>query len=188
MSEHQVAGLTNRVSSNKGMGLTVKTMRNLVVLIALTVGLSGAVLGQAEWSPSEADTSQSEQVVRDFIRALGDSRLEEAYEMLTPGMQELMPFDRWRQSEIEFRKTSGGSARYRNVTATWYKDPPGASLPGVYVAFDLDCQYQNISRCHEILMLHQQSDGSFRVMRHDRTYAADDPASIRDAEQAEPQQ
>lgn len=183
-----MARLTNRVPPNAGMDPTIKTMRNLVVLIALVVGLSGAVFGQAEWSPSEADKSQSEQVLRDFIRALGDSRLEEAYEMLTPGMQELMPFDRWRQSEIEFWNTSGGSARYRNVKATWYKDPPGASLPGVYVAFDLDCQYENISLCHEILMLHQQSDGSFRIMRHDRTYAAGDAAAIRDPEQAEPRQ
>ena len=157
------------------------------MLISL-VGLSGAVLGQAQWSPDDTDKSQSERVLRDFIRALGDSRYEEAYEMLTPGMQELTPFDQWRQSKIEFRNLSGGSARYRNVTATWYKDPPGASLPGVYVAFDLDCRYENISLCHEILMLHRQSDGSFRIMRHDRTYAADGAAQIRDSEQTEPQQ
>src|SRR3970040_853200 len=126
-------------------------MRKLILLISL-MGLASQTFSQGEWGPSESDKTQAVQVLQAFLTALRDSRLEDAYEMLTPGMHALTPFDQWRQLEDEFKRRSGGSARFGNTRATWYKDPAGAELPGVYVAFDLDCRYEKIDLCHEVFM------------------------------------
>ncbi len=144
-------------------------MGKLIALILL-VALSAQVFGQVPWSPSDTDKGHAEQTFRDYLKALAEARFDDAYALLTPGMQSLMSLDQWRDSENEFSRVSGGSPRYGNIRATWYKDPAGAPLPGVYVAFDLDCRYENINRCHQVLMLHQQADASFRVMRHERNF------------------
>ena len=53
---------------------------------------------------------------------------------------------------------------------TWYKDPPGAPLPGVYAAFRISCEFSNLKACDEDLMLHEQPGGAFLVMRSQRNY------------------
>jgi hypothetical protein len=135
------------------------------------LSVSSLALAQPAWGPSDTDKSQAEQTFRSYLRALEDGRFDDAYALLTPGMQQLASADRWRQSQEEFADRSGGSLRYANVRATWYKDPAGAPSPGVYVAFDFDCRYANIDLCHQMLMLHQQSDMQFLVARHERTLA-----------------
>jgi hypothetical protein len=139
-------------------------------LFGLLLALSSSVVGQESWAPSDADKQRAEQSVREYLKALADARFGDAYAMLTPSMRQSVPADLWSQREKQFAQVSGGSPRYSNVRATWYKDPGDAPLPGVYVAFDLDCRYANIDLCHQTLMLHQQSDSSFQVMRHERAF------------------
>jgi hypothetical protein len=141
------------------------------VIFAMLLGFSSGAFGQTEWVPSDADKVRAEQTFREYVKALRESRFGDAYAMLTPSMQQTVSEDRWSQREKEFEQASGGSPRYANIHATWYKDPQGAPLPGIYVAFDFDCRYANIDLCHEMLMLHQQSDTNFLVVRHERTLA-----------------
>ncbi len=122
------------------------------------------------WGPSSAEKAAVEKLIASYFEAINSSHYEQAYALLSPGMKELVPFERWKELDTHFQKVANGNPKYWNVKSTWYKDPPNASLPGVYAAFDLDCSYTNINICHEVVILHQQSDGSFLVMRHERNF------------------
>jgi|SRR5882672_2162704 len=91
-------------------------MRKLIALVLL-VALSAQVCGQIAWSPSDTDKGRAEQTVRDFLKALRESRFEDAYGLLAPGMQSVVSLDQWRDSEKEFSRVSGGSPRYANEAA-----------------------------------------------------------------------
>ena len=90
--------------------------------------------------------------------------------LLTTGMKNLISADKWIQDEIEFRKESGGNAKYFNIKVTWYRDPPNAPLPGIYAAFDLECTYENINICSEVLILHKFNENNFKVLRREKNF------------------
>jgi hypothetical protein len=95
-----------------------------------------------------------------------------------------MAFDEFVRIEAEVKEKTGGEASRTVTRTTWYKDPPQAPQPGVYVAFDLQCSYRNASLCTELLVLHEQADGEFQVTRHERNFIDKDAErELRDAEE-----
>jgi len=78
------------------------------------------------------------------------------------------------RSEQSFNSLSGGDPVRSNVRVTWYKDPPNAQAPGVYAAFDITCRYRNIDTCAEVVILHEQDNGEFLMMRHERNFVVKD--------------
>jgi hypothetical protein len=123
---------------------------------------------QSGWSPSQEQIDRAEQTAAQFLQAAADGQYADAYAMYTEGMkaeinlQQYISLERSTIAELGSLPTRTGSR------VTWYNDPPNASAPGVYAAFDFACQHPKLRDCAEILILHQQSDGRFLVMRQER--------------------
>lgn len=132
--------------------------------------------GQSRWAPSEQQKMQAQTTFSKFFEATDNKRYREAYQLFTSGMKALMSFDQFVSHEQKFRSASGGNPVRSDIRATWYKDPPRAAAPGVYAAFDIRCRFENIEQCTETLILHQQENGEFLVMRHERNYVDKDAA------------
>lgn len=133
--------------------------------------------GRSQWSPSEQQKQRAEKVLFQFLQATDGARYRDAYGIFTPGMKSMMPFERFASHEQTFRAASGGDPVRTDIHATWYNDPPKAAAPGVYAAFDIKCRFQNINLCTEVVILHEQENGEFLVMRHERNYVDKDTES-----------
>jgi hypothetical protein len=136
---------------------------------------------QAQWAPSEEQKKRAEATLARLQRAMDEGRHRDAYEMLTPGMKGLMSFDQFVSFEKAFQQQSGGEGSRTETRVTWYKDPPNAAAPGVYAAFDIRCTYRNINICSEVVILHEQDNGEFLVMRRERNFVdKDNEQKLRD--------
>ena len=82
----------------------------------------------------------------------------------------MMSFEDFEVAEKSFRAASGGDPVRTDTRVTWYNDPPHAAAPGVYAAFNISCQFRNIDACEEVLILHEQDNGEFLVMRQERNF------------------
>jgi hypothetical protein len=122
---------------------------------------------QNQWAPTEQQKSRATETLGRFLAATDGTRYEEAYTMLTPGMKSMMTLEQFVSLEEHFRKKSGGEPKRADTRVTWYKDPPRAA-PGVYAAFDIRCSYRNINMCAEVVILHEQENGQFLVLRQER--------------------
>ncbi len=125
---------------------------------------------QGQWSPSEQQKSRALETLARFLRATDESRHKDAYEMFTPGMQAMMTLEQFVEHEQRFQKQSDGEPSRTETRATWYKDPPKAAAPGVYAAFNIRCSFRKINICEEVVILHEQSNGEFLVMRQERNF------------------
>lgn len=137
--------------------------------------------GQGKWTPSAQQKSRAETVLSRFLKATDDGRYKDAYGLFTFGMKSLMTFERFVSHEKTFRTEAGGDPARSDIRTTWYNDPPKAEAPGVYAAFDIKCRFRNIDLCTEVVILHQQENGEFLVMRHERNYVdKDNEAELRE--------
>ncbi len=102
-----------------------------------------------------------------YMHLLNKKKYKTAYQLLSEGNQRITPYKEWRKNKKAFRKESGGSGKYENLKLTWYDNPPNASEPGVYVAFDFTCVFPELERCSGVLILHQTPSGAFKVVREE---------------------
>ena len=124
--------------------------------------------GTGKWAPSEAQTTRATETLSRFTQAKDDARYRDAYAMFASATKSLLTLEQFTAYEENFRQQSGGDPVRSNPRITWYKDPPNAGAPGVYAAFDITCRYRNIESCHEVIILHEQPNGAFAVLRQER--------------------
>jgi hypothetical protein len=135
----------------------------------------GAAWGQAtEWGPTHDQQMRAALTVSKFLALRDERRYEDAYDMLVPKLKELVPFDAFRELEDQFADRSGGAPSRGSMRLTWYQALPGAE-PGVYVQVNVVCRYRNIPVCEDVLLLHEQPNGSFLVVRQARNFGEHDP-------------
>lgn len=139
---------------------------------------------KTQWTPSEEQKNRAVAALSRFLNATDEGRYQDAYEMMTPGMKDLMPFARFLAHEQRFNEQSGGEPARTETRATWYKDPPKASAPGVYAAFNIRCSFKKIKLCEEVIILYEQSNGEFLVMRQERNFVdKDNEQRLRDSQE-----
>src|SRR5260221_7853769 len=139
---------------------------------------------KAAWSPSEEQKTRALAMLARFLSATDEARHKDAYDMLTPGMKGMMPFERFVALEQRFMEQSGGEPSRTDTRATWYKDPPQAAAPGVYAAFNIRCSFKKINMCEEVVILHEQATGEFLVMRQERNFVdKENEQKLRDAQE-----
>lgn len=128
----------------------------------------GAKTSQGQWSPSDQQKADALSMLSRFQLATDAARFHDAYEMFTPGMKNVLTFDRFVVLENQFLEQSGGMPIRSDTRTTWYKDPPNASTSGVFAAFNIRCSFRKIDVCEEVVILHEEPNGEFRVMRQER--------------------
>lgn len=125
--------------------------------------------GQSGWTPTPEQQERAEKTAIEFLQAAENRHYTVAYEMYTQGTKALMSRAEY-QSLVEGTISDLGSLPTRTgMRVTWYNDPPNAAAPGVYAAFDINCEHPKLQACSQGLILHEQSDGQFLVMRQERT-------------------
>jgi hypothetical protein len=128
--------------------------------------------GQAQtaggWLPSAEQDAKARETVARFISALDGGRAQEAYDLLTPAMRATTGFPQYESYVQELGNVSGRRLGRQAPKVTWYKDPPRAPLPGVYVSFRIPCAFANLKSCDEDILLHEEPGGRFLVMRSHR--------------------
>ena len=114
--------------------------------------------------------------------AAGDDRT--AVGML-PGLSpSATPAEEWRREQAEFRARAGALGEVDVWKVTVYVDPPSAPERGIYVATDLEVQYENLIVCGYFIWL-EEPDGVLRITRRDTgTIAANVVSKMSDSQLA----
>lgn len=127
---------------------------------------------QGQWTPSKQDQQEVAELLAQFQRALDEKRFPDAYAMLTPGLQGMMSLERFIEIETHTRQKIGTRFTRGTSRLTWYKDPANAVGPGIYAAFDIECEAEKTATCKETVILHQPPGQRFRVLRQERDLGA----------------
>lgn len=150
-------------------------VRRWILLAALFVACGWSAAQSPGWEPTHDQKMRAALTVSKFLALRDERRYEDAYEMLVPKLKELVPFEAFRQLEDQFADRSGGAPARGSMRLTWYQELPGAE-PGVYVQVNVVCRYRNIRVCEDVLLLHEQPDGGFLVVRQARNFGEHEPA------------
>jgi hypothetical protein len=99
-----------------------------------------------------------------------------AHTLLSDRAKSRFPLAEWMRSAAEFNSQAGPVQGRRVVEITWYKDPEGASEPGLYVAADFSADFENAEFVCGYLMWRVQPDGSLRLSREEQNMAPKRPS------------
>lgn len=108
-------------------------------------------------------------LVLHFLSAYDRGESDEAWGLMSPQTQAMLPLVKWRNDRTAFLQTAGKPLAHDIDKVTWYRNPPSAVRPGLYVTFKLRCQYALLQMCAEAVVLYSEKEGSpLTVLRHDR--------------------
>lgn len=124
----------------------------------------------SRFSPSEKMQEAAKAALTAFLEAYDAGDFDRAYAMLAPAMKASITQERYRDLGVRTHERITGAANRETPKESWYVDPPNAPVKGVVAAFDIKCGYENMAVCKETLLLHQQTDGSFLVLRHEAVF------------------
>jgi hypothetical protein len=103
-----------------------------------------------------------------YFAAKDSGSYERAWGMLTGGMKQISPAEKWRSEATGFNARAG-QVRSRRVTElTWYNNPPGAPQPGLYVAADFSADFEQLDFLCGYVMWLLKPDGSFALAREEQ--------------------
>jgi hypothetical protein len=108
-------------------------------------------------------------LVARFLAAYDRGASDEAWELMSPQTQAMLPLAKWHDDRIAFLETAGKPLAHDIGRVTWQRDPPSATQPGLYVTFEIRCRYALLEMCTEAVVLYSKRDkGPLTVLRHDR--------------------
>jgi hypothetical protein len=108
-------------------------------------------------------------LVSRFLTEYDGGENDEAWQLLSTKTQEMLPLPGWRDKRAAFLRAAGQPLGHDIEKVTWLRNPPNAPYPGLYAAFDVNCQYALLQMCTEVIVLYSEKEGaSFTVMRYDQ--------------------
>ena len=120
--------------------------------------------------PSEAQQQAVLKATYSYLAAKDSSRLANAYAMLSRRAKLTMPERDWIAMTRDFNQQAGAVRARRVTDISWYRDPPEAPEPGLYVAADLNGAFENVELLCGYVMWKLDSDGSFRLVREEQNF------------------
>lgn len=147
-----------------------KLMEDFKVLNAqMSAALASPKTNEVKWTASRAQTESVDQLSRTYFSAKDEARYQEAYALLAPSLQQMTSFARW-SFLAQLFNGSAGQVLHRDIRkVTWYKDPP-QTAPGIYAAVDFSSQFENVNVHCGYIVLSEQADGSFQVIREEENF------------------
>lgn len=141
------------------------------------------------WKPSPADVSEVLDLTSRYFSARDSGRYRDAWNLLTPSMQEMEPLAAYQARQIEFKARAAGGLKREPVAVTWYDNPPNAPAGGIFAAVDFVGQSSRLQLLCGYLMWLRQPDGSWRLTREeegslDRGPVASSPQQLAEAKAA----
>lgn len=135
------------------------------------------------WKPAPADIEAIMDLTARYFEARDSGRYRDAWNLLTPSMQEMSPLTEWQAARKNFNDRAGGGLRRGPVKVTWYDNPPNAPLGGIFAAVDFVGKAEKLQIICGYLMWLRQPDGSWRITREEEGSIEDRPGVKSSAEQ-----
>ncbi|WP_231639315.1 DUF4019 domain-containing protein [Sphingomonas profundi] len=104
-----------------------------------------------------------------YFAAKDGGRYDAAYAVFAPSVRAYLTPELYRGEAARFNAMAGRGER-RIVRLTWERDPPGATVPGLYVAADFVARFANLRLHCGYLMWHREADGAFRIVREEQSF------------------
>jgi hypothetical protein len=135
------------------------------------------------WQPSPADEKTVLDLTGRYFAARDSGRYRDAWNMLTPSMQEMSPLPEWQASHKRFDDRAGGGLRREPVKVTWYDNPANADVAGIFGAVDFVGKADKLQVICGYLVWLRQADGSWRLTREEEGSIDDGPGVLSRPEQ-----
>lgn len=147
-------------------GLTL--MLDGLLLLAAAVAALPPQAGDA--IPDEATQRAALDQTRAYFDAKDGGQYDRAYALIAPSMRSYLTRDLYASESARFNAEAGRAEERRVMRLTWYRDPPDAPAPGLYVAADYRSRFPNIYLHCGYLMWHREPDGRFRLVREEQSF------------------
>ncbi|MEA3009400.1 MAG: hypothetical protein QOJ91_1092 [Sphingomonadales bacterium] len=119
------------------------------------------------WQPGPADMETVLDLTARYFAARDSGRFQDAWNLLTPSMQEMTPLPRWQADHAHFNDRASGGLGRKPVAVTWYDNPAGADVAGIFAAVDFVGKADKLAIICGYLMWLRQPDGSWRLTREE---------------------
>ena len=93
-----------------------------------------------------------------------------AYKLIGPSMTAYLTPELFADAQARFASEAGRLDRRVLTRISWYRDPPDAPAPGLYIATDFTAQYANLELMCGYLMWHEATPGRFELVREEQNY------------------
>lgn len=93
-----------------------------------------------------------------------------AYRSIDADMRAYLTPDLYREETAKFNAGAGAPEGRRVVRLTWYRDPPEAKRPGLYVAADFVSRFSGLALHCGYLMWRVDGKDSFRLVREEQNF------------------
>lgn len=120
--------------------------------------------------PDEATQRAALEQSYAYFRAKDGGHYDRAYAMIAPSMRSYLKPGLYTSESARFNAEAGKVEERRVTRLTWYRDPPDAPAPGLYVAADFRSRFPNIHLHCGYLMWHQEPNGRFRLVREEQSF------------------
>jgi hypothetical protein len=127
------------------------------------------------WEPGPADMKAILDLTGRYFEARDSGRYRDAWNLLTPSMQEMIPFPQWQSDHKPFNDRAGGGLRREPVKVSWYDNPANAQVAGIFAAVDFVGKADKLRIICGYLVWLRQADGSWRLMREEEGSIEDGP-------------
>lgn len=127
-----------------------------------------SALATPGWQPSAGDQQAVVAASHSYFSAKDTGRYRDAWSMLAESMKAANPAVSWQRSAADLNARAGAVRARRVTEITWYRDPPGAPRPGMYVAADYSGEFEKLEFVCGYLMWLLQPDGTFRLTREEQ--------------------
>ncbi len=105
-----------------------------------------------------------------YFKARDARGYDRAYAMIADSMRAYLTPELFRDSAARFVDEAGRPGGVEVHRLSWYRDPPDAPQPGLYVAADFTAHYANIELMCGYLMWRQGADGGFELVREEQNF------------------
>ena len=133
-----------------------------------TPRVDSSALATSSWQPSAGDQQAVLAASHSYFSAKDTGRYRDAWSMLAESMKAANPAASWQRSAADMNARAGAVRARRVTEITWYRNPPDAPRPGVYVAADYSGEFEKLEFVCGYLIWLLQPDGSFRLTREEQ--------------------
>jgi hypothetical protein len=124
------------------------------------------------WKPSPNDQITVETQTYRYLNLKSAGEYSTAYAMFSESMKEATHLDSWQTATQSFNTRAGQLLNRRVRKITWYKDPPSAPLPGIYVAVDYSSEFADVPIHCGYVAWYRTPNGDYQIIHEEENSIA----------------
>ena len=121
----------------------------------------------AGWQASSQDEADARAATMAYFGAFDAGDAARVYGMLSAGNRAMESLGDRAEAIGAFRAQAGTPGTHRIVRLTWYVNPAGAPVPGVYVATDYERAYSGLLANCGYLVWYREAAGRYALVREE---------------------